>query len=350
MRKFRGVIALVLSVLLGLIAARAVYWYLNRPKPVNKPVAVVKKEPEKKLTFSDKIPEGMRVVTFKLDKESRIPEGMNRGDVVDVAVTSSVPDKKGASVTRIILEGITVYDTGDNTDDKKSNKNKEKNVTLLLSPGQALDLIAASESAKIDLFARNRADNERVGTLTSAYTFEKGIEKINGMNENSVIEPPPGMRAITLTAKDTDGALGMLKPGDRVDVIITCAWGKMSVKGLNEAGATGKVTGTQLSSKTMLQNVEILATQRTLDLDVGTEKPARRITLLATPAQAEKLTVLADASRKNIIRFVTRNPSDNSPVTTDGVNLIDILTEKKEFITVHTFKGGGKNCSRTFYR
>ena len=352
MRKFRGIIALVLSIILGLIAAKAVYWYLNRPKPVEKPAVVIKKEPEKKLTFSDKIPEGMRAVSFKLDKDSRIPKGLKRGDLVDVAVTSSVPDKKNASVTRIILEGITINDTGEAKDDKKSksSKNKEKNVTLLLTPEQALNLIAASESAKIDLFARNKADNERAGNIAAAYTFEKGIEKVTGRNESDVIQPQPGMRAITLTARDTDGILGVFKPGDRVDIIITSGYGKMSVKGLNEAGATGKVTDTRLSSKTMLQNVKILASEKTLSLGVGSKESARRLTLLVTPEQALQLTVVADTSKKNIIRFIGRNPSDNSSVTTDRVYLTDIVTDKKEIITVHTFRGGGQHSSRTFYR
>ena len=104
-----------------------------------------------------------------------------------------------------------------------------------------------------------------------------------------------------------------------------------------------------MRSKILLQHVEILATERVLNLAVGNEAPVQRVTLLVTPAQAEKLAVVTDATKKSIIRFLSRHPEDQKRTVTDGVQLIDLLMEEREYLKVELFKDG-KNTYRTFYR
>jgi hypothetical protein len=104
-----------------------------------------------------------------------------------------------------------------------------------------------------------------------------------------------------------------------------------------------------MASKTLLQNVEILATERVLDLMVGNEEPVHRVSLMVTPAQAEKLAVVSDATKKSVIRFVSRHPDDRTRFVSGGIKLIDILAEKQEYLQVDIFKGG-KQTYRTFYR
>ena len=352
MRKFRGLIALVLSIVFGLIAARAVYWYLNRPKPHEKPVQVVVPAPEKPKTLSQRIPEGMRLVSVQVDNISGLAGKIEKGDRVDVLATSAIPKKPGASVTRIILQGVEIYDTGSKGSKptgKLARGEREWPVSLLVRPEQAPALIAAADSARIRLIARSDRDPAEAGDKATVYSFDTGIQQAAGFDPGAPLAPRKGMRAITLVAKDTDGVLGVLRPGDRVDVIVTCPYSKFSAGGVIQPGAEGKVTQTQLASKTLLQNVEILATERVLNLAVGKEEPARRVTLLVTPAQAERLTVVSDATKKSIIRFVSRNPDDPERTTTGGVKLIDLLAEKQEYLQVNILKGGHQTY-RTFYR
>ncbi|MGD9160018.1 MAG: RcpC/CpaB family pilus assembly protein [Desulfobacteraceae bacterium] len=313
MRNFRGIIALALSIILGLIAAKAVFWYLNKPKTVEKPVKIAAPKPQKALIFSEKIPEGMRIIAIKLDRDSGIPTQLDRGDLVDVAVTSKIPDKNGASVTRIILEGIEIYDPGNSDSEKKrSNRQEERTVSLLVTPQDAITILASKESAKINLIARNNSDQNSAGELTTGYTLEKGVEKIDQSVKSFSGSLPAGMRAITLAVSDTDGILGVLESGDRVDVIATCPYGKFTSNDLI-IGSEGTITATTQASTIIIQDVEVLATEKTISaLPIGEEKPALRVTLLATPDQAVKLSVITDSKTKNVIRLISRNPDDHS--------------------------------------
>jgi Flp pilus assembly protein CpaB len=352
MRRFRGLIALVISIIFGLIAAKAVYWYLNRPEPEQKPAQSAVAQPPKPRSLSEKVPEGMRVVSISLDEVAGMPEGIKRSDRVDVLATSRISDKKGASVTRIILEGVEVYDNGSEEEQssrKLGQRQKDRAVSLLVRPDQAAALIAASESSRLHLMARNHEDDDQGGTHTTAYSYDTGVERGDDGAQGVEFPPRPGMRAITLLARDTDGVLGVLRPGDRVDVIVTCPFSRFAAGGAAEPGAEGKVTEYAMVSKTLLQNVEILATERVLDLPVGKEVPAKRVTLLVTPAQAERLAVVSDATKKSIVRLVSRHPNDLEHVSTQGENLVDILAEKKEYLRVDVFKGGSRQ-HKIFFR
>ncbi|QTA86742.1 RcpC/CpaB family pilus assembly protein [Desulfonema magnum] len=96
MRKFRGVIALLLSVCLGLLAAYSISVYLN---PEHKEeIKQEKKSPEKKpppppsSSLSAEIPEGMRVVSIKVNEVSGVSDKLEKGDRVDVIAVSNLTD------------------------------------------------------------------------------------------------------------------------------------------------------------------------------------------------------------------------------------------------------------------
>ncbi|MGD8387569.1 MAG: Flp pilus assembly protein CpaB [Desulfobacteraceae bacterium] len=342
MRKFRGLIALVLSIVLGLIAARAVYWYLNRPKPQQKPVQVVAPAPEKSKTLSQRIPEGMRVVAVQVDSVSGLAGKIEKGDWVDVLATSTIPKKPGAAITRVVLQGVEVYDAGDKDSapsSKVSRKEREWPVSLLVRPDQAPALIAAAETARIRLIARNEQDLASLENLPTAFSYDSGVQQAGASNRGVLPVPGKGMRAFTLVTRDTDGVLGVLRPRDRVDVMVTCPISKFATGGETQPGAKGKVTETSMSSRVLLQNVEILATERALNLSVGREGPVHRVTLLVTPAQARILTVVSDATSKSIIRFVSRNPDDPGRTPGGIVHLSDLLAVKLESLQVDIIKG-----------
>jgi len=105
------------------------------------------------------------------------------------------------------------------------------------------------------------------------------------------------MRAASIEVNQVSGVSGFVLPGDRVDVLSTAEG-----RGGNEA-----------VTRTMLQNVEVLAAgQKTQQQD---QKPisVQSVTLLVDPQGAE---VLAHAQHEGEIHLVLRNPEDDgqSPV------------------------------------
>jgi Flp pilus assembly protein CpaB len=155
------------------------------------------------------------------------------------------------------------------------------------------------------------------------------------------------MRAITFTTKDTDGVQGVLKPGDKVDIIVTSPYSKFSASGMGDPGAEGTVTETSLSSKLFIQDVEILTTEKIMDFSIGMEEPVQRVTLLVTPDQAVKLTAALDATKKSILRLVSRHPNDRD-VHQIRCELSDILAHKKEYHRVEIYEGGREGYKNFF--
>ena len=352
MRRIRGLIALGIAILLGLFAAKAVYWYLSQPKkskPVQKKVVHLPKKPQ---ILSERIPAGMRVVGIKVNDISGLSGKLRSGDIVDIIATASMPKEHGANVSRVILQGIKVFDVGwgkEKKEKKLARQDRASTVSLLVTPDQATILAAASESARIILIAKNVDDTKSAEADTVVFSYSAGVEKVQEKKEDLSHVTRPGMRAITIEAKDTDGILGHIRSGDRVDVIVTCPFTRFAAGGALTPGAEGKVTEYRMASRTLLQDVEVGATEKFLEMDVGLDKPVKRVTLLVRPSDAEKLAVVLDATNKSIIRLVSRNIDDRKKRWTKGEALSDILSEKKEYLHVDIHKGSKKDY-KIFFR
>jgi pilus assembly protein CpaB len=97
---------------------------------------------------------------------------------------------------------------------------------------------------------------------------------------------PVGMRAVQLSVNDLEP--GSIKPGDRADVLVT-----------------GDAPGThETETRTAIGDVRLLA--------IGT----RAVTLVASPEDAEKLTL---ATQEGRIKLVFRNPRDPVPSNTPAI-------------------------------
>lgn len=118
---------------------------------------------------------------------------------------------------------------------------------------------------------------------------------------------PQDRRAVTVAVTEVTGVAGFVKPGDRVDVIVTF-----------DQNAVGDHT-----SKVVLQNVAVLAANR--DTEAGAGEAVKKenlkgsfVTLAVTPAEATELTL---GEEKGKIRLALRPylPSEDtvavSPVT-----------------------------------
>ncbi len=100
-----------------------------------------------------------------------------------------------------------------------------------------------------------------------------------------------GQRAITINASESSGVANLLRPGDHVDVIATF---DLSAQVKNR----GQVT------KTILQNVTVLAVGSMLDQSIRSEIPGsiqyNTVTLLVPPEAAELIVFVKEVKRGDI--------------------------------------------------
>lgn len=111
---------------------------------------------------------------------------------------------------------------------------------------------------------------------------------------------PVGMRAVTVRVNDVSGISGFVLPGMRVDVLVTG----------RPPNGDGTIT------TTCLQNMVVLSAGTAIQADArGNAIQAAAVTLLATPDQAETLTL---ANNEGRIQLVLRNGSDQGIEKTSG--------------------------------
>jgi pilus assembly protein CpaB len=115
-------------------------------------------------------------------------------------------------------------------------------------------------------------------------------EHLGGSTLASLIEPDK--RAISVRVDDVVGVGGFLLPGNRVDVLAT-----------RQTGNDGNA-----ESKTILEDLRVLAVDQTASTDKTQPVVVRAVTLEMTPAQAE---VLVKGMTAGKLQLALRNPLDN---------------------------------------
>lgn len=111
---------------------------------------------------------------------------------------------------------------------------------------------------------------------------------------------PVGMRAVSVRVNDVSGVTGFVLPGMRVDVLVT--------------GRPPAMTDTVTT--TCLQNILVLSAGTSMAADSkGQAIQAPTVTLLATPEQAETLTL---ANIEGRVQLILRNGSDQTIEKTPG--------------------------------
>jgi pilus assembly protein CpaB len=111
---------------------------------------------------------------------------------------------------------------------------------------------------------------------------------------------PVGMRAVTVRVNDIANVAGFVLPGMRVDVLVT----------------GHPPTGDLDMTTTVLQNMLILSAGTAMQPDArGQAMQAPSVTILATPSQAELLTLAGNDAK---IQLVLRNSSDDTTEKTAG--------------------------------
>jgi len=114
---------------------------------------------------------------------------------------------------------------------------------------------------------------------------------------------PAGLRAVSVKVNEVIGVAGYVLPGTHVDVVAT----------VNPSTSQSDIT-----SKVILTNVQVLAAGTKLDRSVSKDKPepVSVVTLLVDPDQAERLTL---ASTEGKIQLALRNPLDLNTPSTKGI-------------------------------
>jgi len=125
----------------------------------------------------------------------------------------------------------------------------------------------------------------------------------------------PGMRAITVAVNDVSGLAGLLRTGDRVDVLGTFD--------LPAAAGQEKASLTSL----LVQNVEVLSLDQGLanNQPVGNGKKQNtynNVTLMVTAEQAQPLTL---CSEKGSIRLILRAPADQDTIYLPSVKIPQLV-------------------------
>jgi pilus assembly protein CpaB len=124
---------------------------------------------------------------------------------------------------------------------------------------------------------------------------------------------PEGMRAISVKVNEVIGVAGFVIPGTRVDVMVTV-----------------RRPGNDNTSQTrvVLSNVTVLTAGTRFDQERATAEgkaiPTSVVTLLLTPADAEKMTLASEEGR---IMLALRNPLDTAPTQTEGARMSALLGE-----------------------
>jgi pilus assembly protein CpaB len=122
---------------------------------------------------------------------------------------------------------------------------------------------------------------------------------------------PDGMRACTITTNVNSSVAGLLLPGNRVDVLLS-----MTNQQADDETGGG-------STKTLLQNIEILAIDQHIDAPAENKVDAnvRTVTVLVTPDQAALLEL---GQTKGTIHLTLRNLKDTKQTDTGLATLSGI--------------------------
>lgn len=110
-----------------------------------------------------------------------------------------------------------------------------------------------------------------------------------------------GLRALTFEVDSVNSISGMLRPGDRIDLIYTAR------------GPSGGPPGSEVEvTAPLMSNVPVLATDQTLtkrDDGTGKERSFSTITLEVTPLDADRIIVAKSSGR---LTAVLRHPEDEA--------------------------------------
>ena len=355
MSNARKLIIVLFSILIGLLAVKA-YTVLTRPQAtgqspeVREPAKVLedpaKHPPNREIQrFSQTVPKGMRIAAVRVDEISGVTRNLAPKDRVDLIAVTGIDGSANGKMARAVLQNIEIFQV-DNSPHKNGSKGKSGkrsktwSLQLLVTLEQAVILSSVDEGAALRLVLRNPQDKEDSGVEAFVYTPGTGPVRERDLVSDFSSRIAPGMRAVSLRVENKDGICDQLRSGDRVDVIMSSKVSRFSTPGGNQAvGTKGEIHNLRKSSRILLQDVKVLATDLPFGRKYG-KKSATMVSLMVSPKQAEKIAVITDASKSGVLRLILRNPGDDRRVATQGELFSDqVVKDKQSFKIIQTVKG-----------
>jgi pilus assembly protein CpaB len=135
-------------------------------------------------------------------------------------------------------------------------------------------------------------------------------DKLTGsdMGRGITVLIPEGYRAVSAPVNDVISVAGWVRPGSRVDVLVTLS------QLPNQSEPVTQV---------VLQNIEVLGNDRSIQRDAeGEPQPISVVTFLVTPEQAERLAMAESEGR---LHLALRNQIDLDSIDTRGVRPSELL-------------------------
>lgn len=117
-----------------------------------------------------------------------------------------------------------------------------------------------------------------------------------------------GKRAISVRVNEVIGVAGFALPGSFVDVLVS-----------------GKDQNQQAFSKMVISRAKVLAVAQDTTADPSKPKVTNAVTLELTPSEAERLDL---ARSVGTLSLVLRNEADQTPWTSSGARMPDLLTRQ----------------------
>lgn len=153
------------------------------------------------------------------------------------------------------------------------------------------------------------------GVISQLYTGEPVLETrlaAVGSGGGMAATIRQGMRACAVRVDDVVGVAGFVRPGMRVDVLVS-------------GTAPGSSSSEGPKTRTLLQNIEVLSAGTDIQKDnEGKPVQVQVVNLLVTPEQAELLSLASNQTR---IQLVLRNPLDTDSPKTPGVAMSNIFSD-----------------------
>ncbi len=279
------------------------------------------------------VPDGYRAMAVEVDKVVGAGGLLRPGDRVDVVAVLIVGDDGNRALTiaqnvevlaveqKLInvvpaAEGATAGSDGTLVDQPDAQP-KGSVATLALTPEQAQQVLLAEVEGSIRLSVRAPGDSAEVALPNASF-----VESANagaGPNGSETAVPlsqvvPEGMRTMAVGVDRVIAAGGLLRPGDRVDVL--------ALLELQQTDASGTQIVDEARVVTIAQYVQVLAVEQRLLEDPtvsasdaivdqsATLPSATAVTLAVTPLQAQQI-LLAEA--RGVIRLSLR-PTDETEI------------------------------------
>jgi pilus assembly protein CpaB len=131
----------------------------------------------------------------------------------------------------------------------------------------------------------------------------------------------PGMRAITIDVEENTSVAGLLFPGDRVDLLLLQLLPEL--KGPNGEEIAGPLSFEPRTAETVLEDIRVLAIDRTVNDIEGTEpQKLNSVTLELTPKQAEMVASVRDLGDLSLsLRGLAKDKQPSGSPVADAGNL-----------------------------